>query len=95
MSEYVPPDPPPGCRNTTETERQLNAVADAAEAAGLPMLKDGGITAARGNQLLVTAVRARHLAGQLAARREDRSFDEYLMQCYRELGVEPPGKKKR
>lgn len=89
---FKPPPEPEGCVDVVEHERRLTASADALEARGLALIADTDrIRVASGNQLLVSAIKARSTASQLAAHRLDKAFSEWLInEDKKRRGTEAP-----
>ena len=75
------PKTPGGCQSTQQHESELLALAQALEVHARKMLKsDERIDLATGNQLALAAIRARSKAADLAADRESREYEVWLVE---------------
>ena len=87
---------PPGTVNVDEHEARLTAAADALEARGLALLgNENRIVVASANQCLLSAIKARAAAAQLALARAQREHSRWLMERHLRLRGEAPGRSRQ
>jgi hypothetical protein len=79
---------PHGCQSVESHERELLALAEVLEARAREMLdSDGRIDIATGNQLALAAIRARGKAADLAAAREARDYEVWLVEHEKQMSA--------
>ena len=84
--DFKPNPNPPGTVDVDEHECRLTESADALEKRGLQLLASSGrIDCATGNQCLVSSIKARAAAAQLAHARISRDHSSWVMAEYKKL----------